>query len=216
MIARRCGRSRSPSRRAGQVPQLRARSDGAIWSSACWRAAASSVSSPCQSALTWASSSRSRSSGGRSVMTTPPTARTTAPAARGTAARSRAAQRAIRRWQFARRRASRPGRREARSTGRWATTSAVVVDSTFRSADCTCASVCTSNADSGSSSTSTRGRPSTARAKASRCRCPPDSDMPCSPIRVSSPNGKFVDEARLRDFESLREARPRSRPAGRA
>ena len=35
-----------------------------------------------------------------------------------------------------------------------------------------------------------RGRASTARASASRCRWPPDSDMPCSPIRVSRPHGR--------------------------
>ena len=82
--------------------------------------------------------------------------------------------------------------RSARLTvdGRCATTSAVVPARTVRSALVTFASVCTSSADSGSSRISTGGRARMARARATRWRCPPDSVMPCSPIRVSSPHGR--------------------------
>ncbi len=73
---------------------------------------------------------------------------------------------------------------------RCATTMPVASASTRRSASSTSFSVCTSSADRVSSSTRTLGRASTARASASRCRWPPDRDMPCSPIRVSSPHGR--------------------------
>src|SRR6478672_1306266 len=82
--------------------------------------------------------------------------------------------------------------RSASSTveARWATTRPVVSARTRRSASSTSRSVCTSSADSVSSRTRTRGSASTARASARRCRWPPERAIPCSPTRVSRPQGR--------------------------
>ena len=109
--------------------------------------------------------------------------------------------------------------RSASSTveARWATTRPVVAESTRCSASSTSFSVWTSSADRVSSSTRTRGWASTARARASRWRWPPDRAMPCSPIRVSSPQGRsWTKPAWLTSMadaisSSVASARPRVR-----
>ena len=83
-----------------------------------------------------------------------------------------------------------PGRRAAPSTRGAPPRCRSPSCSTRRSASSTTASVCTSSADSVSSSTRIFGAARMARASDSRCRWPPDRLMPCSPMRVSSPNGR--------------------------
>ena len=108
----------------------------------------------------------------------------------GTGAGWPAARRACRWRRSPRRAAGPPCPRAATVDGRCATTRAVVSASSPLSAWVTFASVCTSSADSGSSRMSSEGRARMARASATRCRWPPDRAMPCSPIRVSRPQGR--------------------------
>ena len=95
-----------------------------------------------------------------------------------------------RRRRCGRRRAARRGPRARPSTAGGRRRARCDRRGSDASASSTRASVCTSSAESGSSSTSTRGRPMMARATASRCRWPPDSESPCSPMRVSRPHGR--------------------------
>ena len=73
---------------------------------------------------------------------------------------------------------------------RWVISTTVRAPAASRISSVSARAVGSSRCSVGSSSTSTGRSASSARARASRCRWPPDSDSPCSPIRVPSPQGR--------------------------